>query len=81
MRKKRAPGTAQPIALVRVGPSGDAVAMNIRQTEAGPAAQHFVMLRDGATAAGCLFDPVRIGDTFLRGVEGLVRTHAARRPS
>jgi hypothetical protein len=39
------------------------------------------MLRDGAMAAGCLFDPALICETFLRGVDGLVETHAARRPS
>ncbi|WP_433199679.1 TetR/AcrR family transcriptional regulator [Dactylosporangium sp. CS-047395] len=50
----------------------------IHPSEAGPAAQHFVMLRDGAMAAGCLFDPDRICETFLRGVDGLVETHAAR---
>jgi len=50
---------------------------SIRSAGAGPAAQHFVMLRDGAMAAGCLFDPALICETFLRGVEGLVRTHAA----
>ena len=42
------------------------------------AARHFVMLRDGAMAAGCLFDPALICETFLRGVDGLVRTHAGR---
>lgn len=42
-----------------------------------PAAQHFVMLRDGAMAAGCLTDPEAVCDTFLRGVEGLLsyRSH------
>ncbi|MBM0255946.1 TetR/AcrR family transcriptional regulator [Micromonospora sp. 4G55] len=53
----------------------------IQRTEAEPAAQHFVMLRDGAMAAGCLFDRVLICETFLRGVEELIRTHAARQPS
>ena len=53
----------------------------IDETSAEAAAQHFVMLRDGAMAAGCLFDPALICDTFLRGVDGLVRTHAARRPA
>lgn len=37
-----------------------------------PAARHFVMLRDGAMAAGCLTDPKPVCDTFLRGVEGLL---------
>ncbi|GAA4254458.1 TetR/AcrR family transcriptional regulator [Dactylosporangium darangshiense] len=54
---------------------------HIEETEAEPAAHHFVMLRDGAMAAGCLFDPVLIGKTFLRGVDGLVQIHATRQPS
>ena len=53
----------------------------IDETSAEPAAQHFVMLRDGAMAAGCLFDPAQICETFLRGVDGLVETHAARNAS
>jgi AcrR family transcriptional regulator len=40
--------------------------------DAEPAGRHFVMLRDGAMAAGCLTDPGPVCDTFLRGVEGLV---------
>jgi AcrR family transcriptional regulator len=59
----------------------NALMARIQQDSAEPAAQHFVMLRDGAMAAGCLFDPVLICETFLRGVDGLVETHAARRPS
>ncbi|SEF38187.1 regulatory protein, tetR family [Amycolatopsis pretoriensis] len=39
---------------------------------AEPAARHFVMLRDGAMAAGCLSDPAPVCETFLRGVEGLL---------
>ncbi len=38
-----------------------------------PAARHFVMLRDGAMAAGCLTDPKPICQTFLRGTEGLLK--------
>lgn len=34
------------------------------------------MLRDGAMAAGCLYDPVLVGETFLHGVEGLLKAHA-----
>jgi AcrR family transcriptional regulator len=45
---------------------------------ADPAARHFVMLRDGAMAAGCLFDPALVSETFLRGIEGLLRINAAR---
>lgn len=44
----------------------------IGKIDAEPAARHFVMLRDGAMAAGCLTDPRPIGETFLRGVEGLL---------
>ncbi|MCC9158558.1 TetR/AcrR family transcriptional regulator [Streptomyces parvulus] len=42
--------------------------------EAEAAGRHLVMLRDGAMAAGCLFDPELISATFLNGVEGLLRT-------
>ncbi|GAA0246808.1 TetR/AcrR family transcriptional regulator [Cryptosporangium japonicum] len=45
-------------------------------TPAELAAQHFVMLRDGAMAAGCLFDPALICETFLRGVDGLLGVRA-----
>jgi AcrR family transcriptional regulator len=45
---------------------------------ADAAARHFVMLRDGAMAAGCLFDPALVSDTFLRGIEGLLRINAER---
>ena len=55
---------------------------SIEENKAGPAAQHFVMLRDGAMASGCLFDPVLVCETFLRGVDGLVEVHGgARQPS
>lgn len=40
--------------------------------DAEPAARHFVMLRDGAMAAGSLADPELVCETFLRGVEGLL---------
>ncbi|WP_218011155.1 TetR/AcrR family transcriptional regulator [Herbidospora mongoliensis] len=49
----------------------------LRETGAEPAARHFVMMRDGAMAAGCLFDPALISETFLLGVEGLLQVHAA----
>jgi AcrR family transcriptional regulator len=48
---------------------------------AEPAARHVVMLRDGAMATGCLADPEPICETFLQGVEGLLRHHAAAMPS
>jgi AcrR family transcriptional regulator len=53
----------------------------IEPIKAEAAAQHFVMLRDGAMAAGCLFDPAQICETFLRGIDGLVDIHATRQPS
>ncbi|WP_280908577.1 TetR/AcrR family transcriptional regulator [Streptomyces sp. SAI-117] len=43
------------------------------ETTAEAAGRHFVMLRDGAMAAGCLFDPKLISDTFLHGVEGILK--------
>ncbi|MED7929130.1 TetR/AcrR family transcriptional regulator [Nonomuraea sp. LP-02] len=39
------------------------------ETPPEPAGRHVVMLRDGAMAAGCLTDPVAVGETFLHGVE------------
>ena len=36
------------------------------------AGRRFVMLRDGAMAAGCLADPDTVCDTFLRGVDALL---------
>ncbi|MFI6070012.1 TetR/AcrR family transcriptional regulator [Actinoplanes sp. NPDC051343] len=50
----------------------------VHANTADPAARHFVMLRDGAMAAGCLFDPALVSETFLRGVEGLLRVNAER---
>ncbi|MEU1483650.1 TetR/AcrR family transcriptional regulator [Streptomyces sp. NPDC005752] len=44
---------------------------------AAEAGRHFVMLRDGAMAAGCLFDPKLISETFLLGVEGILRSRGA----
>jgi len=58
-----------------------ALMARIHSDSAEAAAQHFVMLRDGAMAAGCLFDPAAICETFLRGVDGLVETHAAGQPT
>ena len=43
---------------------------------ADPAARHFVMLRDGAMAAGCLSDPAPVCQTLVDGVDGLVRFHS-----
>lgn len=47
----------------------------LAQVGEGPAdnaGRHFVMLRDGAMAAGCLADPEAVTETFLEGVEGLL---------
>jgi AcrR family transcriptional regulator len=44
----------------------------VRGPAAPTAARHFVMLRDGAMTAGCLFDSALVGDGFLRGVNGLI---------
>ncbi|SEG95280.1 transcriptional regulator, TetR family [Actinacidiphila yanglinensis] len=52
----------------------------LAQTGGGPAdaaGRHLVMLRDGAMAAGCLFDPELISDTFLHGVEGILHARTA----
>ncbi|TKK90813.1 TetR/AcrR family transcriptional regulator [Herbidospora galbida] len=43
--------------------------------------RHFVMLRDGAMAAGCLSDPAAVGETFLRGIEGILRSRTDSRVS
>ncbi|MEU5903063.1 TetR/AcrR family transcriptional regulator [Micromonospora sp. NPDC047467] len=51
----------------------------VHEETAAPAARHFVMLRDGAMAAGCLYDPALVSETFVRGVEGLLRINAERR--
>lgn len=45
-----------------------------------PAARHFVMLRDGAMAAGYLTDPKPICETFLRGTEGLLTYRSRQQP-
>ncbi|MGW6929987.1 TetR/AcrR family transcriptional regulator [Lentzea sp. NPDC054927] len=49
----------------------------LQEERAVPAARHFVMLRDGAMASGCLADPELVCETFIRGVEGLVRAFIA----
>ncbi|MFD8307812.1 TetR/AcrR family transcriptional regulator [Streptomyces sp. NPDC059690] len=50
----------------------------ITTEQADHAGRHFVMLRDGAMSAGYLGDPVLAGETLQRGIEGLLRIHAAR---
>ncbi|MGW4945620.1 TetR/AcrR family transcriptional regulator [Actinoplanes sp. NPDC004185] len=51
----------------------------VHEETADPAARHFVMLRDGAMAAGCLFDSALVAETFLSGIEGLLRINTERR--
>ena len=46
-------------------------------SDADADARHLVMLRDGAMAAGCLFDAELISETFLHAVEGLLQTRTA----
>ncbi|MFD0023445.1 TetR/AcrR family transcriptional regulator [Streptomyces sp. NPDC058382] len=41
---------------------------------ADAAGRHLVMLRDGAMAAGCLADADLVCETFLQGVEGILRS-------
>ncbi|WP_433113558.1 TetR/AcrR family transcriptional regulator [Micromonospora sp. CA-246542] len=55
-----------------------ALMAQVQEETAESAARHFVMLRDGAMAAGCLFDPALVSETFLRGIEGLLRITAER---
>jgi AcrR family transcriptional regulator len=43
-----------------------------------PTARHFVMLRDGAMAAGCLFEPALICETFLHAVDELLLAREGR---
>jgi AcrR family transcriptional regulator len=53
----------------------------IGKPDAEPAARHFVMLRDGAMTAGCLADPKPICETFLRGIEGLLKYRSREEPA
>ncbi|HEX5198323.1 TetR/AcrR family transcriptional regulator [Paractinoplanes rhizophilus] len=53
----------------------------VAEDSSDAAARHFAMLRDGAMAAGCLFDPALVAETFRQGIEGLVRVHGERRPA
>ncbi|WP_198169161.1 TetR/AcrR family transcriptional regulator [Herbidospora daliensis] len=48
----------------------------IGETPAEFAGRHFVMLRDGAMAAGCLSDPAAVSETFLQGIDGILRSRA-----
>jgi AcrR family transcriptional regulator len=49
----------------------------IGDAPADAAGRHLVMLRDGAMAAGCLFDPKLVSETFLQGVEGILQARSA----
>ena len=53
-----------------------ALRARVRPAGAEPAGRHYVMLRDGAMAAGCLFDPDLVCETFLHGVGELVQAQA-----
>jgi AcrR family transcriptional regulator len=44
----------------------------VSEDKAEPAARHFVMLRDGAMAEGCLVGVEETTTTFLRGVDGML---------
>ena len=55
-----------------------AVFSRLRETSAPSDGRHFVMLRDGAMAAGCLFDPDLVCETFLAGVDSLLRAVAGQ---
>ncbi|WP_181770680.1 TetR/AcrR family transcriptional regulator [Amycolatopsis pittospori] len=45
----------------------------VGETSPEPAGRHFMLLRDGAMASGCLSDPAEVCDTFLQGVDGILR--------
>lgn len=49
----------------------------VGDTPAVEAGRHLVMLRDGAMAGGCLFDPRLVSESFLLGVEGILRARGA----
>ncbi|MEU6847870.1 TetR/AcrR family transcriptional regulator [Streptomyces sp. NPDC046716] len=58
----------------------DTVTDLLRQTGDTPAeaaGRHLVMLRDGAMASGCLSDPNQVSETFLDGIEGILRARGA----
>ena len=46
-------------------------------TPAEAAGRHLVMLRDGAMASGCLSDSGLVSETFLQGIEGILRARSA----
>ncbi|MFU0243255.1 TetR/AcrR family transcriptional regulator, partial [Streptomyces scabiei] len=64
--------------LARVGDSDSSDSDG--DVPADAAGRHLVMLRDGAMAAGCLFDPELVSETFLHGVEGVLKEVSAPVP-
>ncbi|MEU0137182.1 TetR/AcrR family transcriptional regulator [Streptomyces sp. NPDC006296] len=54
-----------------------ALLARVGDSPAAEGGRHLIMLRDGAMAAGCLFDPKLISETFLLGVEGILRVRGA----
>jgi AcrR family transcriptional regulator len=55
----------------------------LAQTSDAPAdaaARHLIMLRDGAMAAGCLFDRGLVCETFLQGVGGILQARVDSAP-
>ncbi|MFI1760021.1 TetR/AcrR family transcriptional regulator [Streptomyces sp. NPDC020571] len=66
--------------LARVGDSDSDSSDRDRDVPADAAGRHLVMLRDGAMADGCLFDPELVSETFLHGVEGVLREISAPVP-
>lgn len=50
---------------------------HVGETPPEPAGRHFVMLRDGAMAEGCLSDPAEVCETFLQGVDGILQHRSA----
>ncbi|MFF2330800.1 MULTISPECIES: TetR/AcrR family transcriptional regulator [unclassified Streptomyces] len=58
----------------------DTITGLLAQTGDAPAeaaGRHLIMLRDGAMASGCLSDPELVSETFLQGVEGILRARSA----
>ncbi|MFJ4102965.1 TetR/AcrR family transcriptional regulator [Amycolatopsis japonica] len=51
------------------------VLAHLGSARAEVAARRFILLRDGAMATGCLTDPAPICETFLEGVDDLLRLH------
>jgi AcrR family transcriptional regulator len=52
----------------------------VTRDRAPQAADHFVMLRDGAMASGCLQDRETVVATFLHGVDGMLASFSEETP-